>query len=482
MPGIYGTLEIARKSLFANQLAIQVTSHNISNVNTPGYSRQRVSLEEAIPMSFSPGQIGTGVVASAITRSVDQLVDNQLVSESGLYSTLDYTATVVGQVEALFNEARGANLGGRINEFFNAWDDLSSNPQGLAERQAVVSNGELLASAFQRVDAQLRAFQENSNKDVAALAADVNRLAAQIAGLNGKIKLAVVGGQQPNDLMDQRTVLLRSLAEKINFTTLTDSLGQVNVLVANGRTLVDGESRGELFATPVQDPVTGETWNHVFIRLPNQSASSPEDITSSIASGQIKAALDFRDTYVPYVRSKLDSLAYAVVTQVNQQHAMGFGLDGSTGTDFFQPVTLAGAALNFTLNPALSANMNRVAAAGADPTAPGGSGVGDNRNSLLLASVRNLIDATLGDTTFTDYLAGMVGEVGSEAKGVNQDLSHQKNIVDYVQAQRERIAGVSLDEEMTNLIKFQRAFEAATKLIAITDDLLKQIIDIGKAG
>lgn len=479
MPGIYSTLEIARKSLFASQMALQVTSHNIANVNTQGYSRQSVVLEESRPQNFLPGQLGTGVLASAVVRSVDVLIENQLVAETGYYSTLDYSANVVGQVESLFDEATGANLGGRISEFFNAWDDLSGNPQGLAERQAVESSAESLASAFRRIDTQLSSYQGTADKDVASLVGEVNQLASQIATLNGKIKMAVVGGQNPNDLMDQRAVLLQSLSEKIGFTSLTDDVGQVTVVVANGRQLVSGEAAGVLSAVPMLIPATGETWNGVRIQVPGQTAAAAEDITTAIVSGQIRAAIQFRDDYVPSVRSKLDSLAYSIADQVNTQHAAGYGLYGSTGTSFFvPPAAVAGAALNFDVNPAVAANLGLIAAAQADPTDPAGSGPGDNRNALVLAGLRNQKDPALGDATFTDYLAGMLGEIGSEARGINQDLSHQKNILDYVTTQRERVSGVSLDEEMTNLLKFQRAFEAATKLITVADELMKQVIDL----
>jgi flagellar hook-associated protein 1 FlgK len=479
MPGISSTIEIARKAIFASQMGLQVTGHNIANVNTEGYSRQSVILEESQPQSFSPGQIGTGVFATAILRSVDGLIENQLIVETGSYSTLDYSANVVGQVESLFDETSGANLGGRIDEFFNAWDDLSGNPQGLAERQAVESSAESLASAFRRVDSQLRSFQETANKDVASLVGEINQIAGQIAVLNGKIKLAVVGGQNPNDLVDQRAVLLQNLSEKIGFSTLTDEVGQVNVVVANGKLLVNGETAGTLSAVPVLDPGTGETWNSVRIMVPGQVYGASEDITASIASGRVKAAVEFRDRYVPYVRSKLDNLAYSIADSVNQRHAVGYGLDGTTGTAFFTPpASVSGAALNFAVNPAVAADLNLIAAALEDPTDPAGSGKGDNRNAVVLAGLRNVKYPALGDATFTEYLAGMVGEVGSEARGISEDLMQQKNILDYVTTQRERVSGVSLDEEMTNLLKFQRAFEAATKLITISDELMKQVIEL----
>lgn len=478
MMGITGALEIARKSLFANQLAIQVTSHNIANVDTPGYSRQRVQLQETRPMDFSPGQIGTGVEAARIRRSVDRLIESQVVAEQGLSGTLEYTANAVGQVEQLFHEGNGGTLGARIDEFFNAWEDLTVNPRGTAERQTLVSSARVLASAFRGVDGRMRTYRENADRDVAGLAGEVTEIARQIADLNGKIKSAFLGGQEPNDLLDRRSLLLQDLSERINVTTFPDVGGQINVQVANGRMLVSGEIAGSLEALPGTDPVSGETWNHVRIRLPNQSSPAAEDITGTITSGSLYSALRFRDVFVPGEQAKLDSLAFDVASRVNALHAAGFGLDGSTGTDFFLPVALPGAAANLQVNPAVEADLNRVAAASSDPTAPGGSGPGDNGNALLLAALREQRSAGLGGATFTEFLGGMVGAIGAEARGVNQDLAHQRSIVDFVTAQRESVSGVSLDEEMTNLIKYQRAFEAATKLVAVADDLLKQIVDL----
>lgn len=486
MPGIYMAMEIARKALFASQTAIQVTSHNIANVNTPGYSRQEAILTEAGAMSSSPGQLGMGTIVSGIQQQVDQMTDRQLVSENSTYASLEYTSSATGQVEAIFNDTTGAGLANRVSEFFNSWDDLSANPQGTAERQTVVSTADLLTAEFRRVDSQLTSLKDNANKDVVSIVGEVNQIATQIASLNAAIKSALVLGQKPNDLMDQRGVLLKSLAEKIGYSSITDSQGQVNIYVGNGRTLVDGETAGSL-VTDVNTASTGsELVYDVKIRLPGQNSpvSVLDTITGNLTSGELAAAIEFRDDYLTTVRDRIDKLAYAINTQVNTQHAQGYGLAGSdpsTGVNFFTPLAAEkDAARNFNVAGNIASDLRLIAAARVDGTETPPALPGDNRNALLMAGLRNISVSDLGNATVPDYIAGMIGQIGSETQGVDLDLQHQKVVVNYLETRREEVSGVSLDEEMTNLIRFQRAFEAATKMISLLDSLLDDVINLRK--
>lgn len=482
MPGIYMAMEIARKALIASQTAILVTSHNVANVNTPGYSRQEAIVTEAGAMSTFGGQLGLGAVVTGIRQRVDFLTDRQLVSENGAYASLDYTSRATGQIEAIFNDVTGADLANRVSEFFNSWDDLSANPQGTAERQTVVSTAELLTSEFRRVDSQLTALKDNADKDVASIVEEVNQIVSQIANLNGFIKDALVQGQAPNDLMDQRGVLLKSLGEKIGYTSVTDSFGQVNVYVGNGRPLVDGETAGSLAA----QVGSGSVYD-VKIFLPGQNilVSVPDTITGDIASGELAAAIRFRDGYINTVRDRVDQLAYAISTQVNDQHVQGYDLDGNLGDLFFTDLSAgggAGAAHDFRVAASITSGLRLIAAASPPPPAL----PGDNRNAVLMAGLRNISIAGdisvagLGGATIPDFIAGMVGQIGSETKGADLDLRHQKVVVNYLETRREEVSGVSLDEEMTNLIRFQRAFEAATRMISVLDGLLDDVLNLKK--
>jgi flagellar hook-associated protein 1 FlgK len=492
MAGINLAFEVARKALFASQTAIQVTSHNIANVNTPGYSRQEAILTEAQAMSTSPGQLGMGTIVTGIRRQTDSLTERQLISENGTYASLNYTSSATGQVEGIFNDVTGAGLASRVSEFFNSWDDLSSNPQGTAERQTVVSTADLLTAEFRNVDSQLTTLKSNANKDISSITEEVNQIAKQIASINGEIKNALVLGQQPNDLMDQRGALLKSLAEKIGYSSLTDSFGQVNVYVGNGRTLIDGETAGSLIADVNTADPGSELLYDVKIRLPGQGGpvSILDTITGTITSGELGAAIRFRDDYLTTVRDRVDQLAYSINTQVNAQHSQGYGLAGSVpsnGVNFFTAIVPADplkpekdAARNFHVASNIASDLRLIAAARVEGAETPPALPGDNRNSLLMAGLRNLSIPGLGNATVTDYIAGMVGQVGSETKGVNLDLQHQKVVVNYLETRREEVSGVSLDEEMTNLIRFQRGFEAATKLISVLDTLLSDIMNLKK--
>ena len=409
MPGIYMAMEIARKALFASQTSIQVTSHNIANVNTPGYSRQEAILTEAGAMSSSPGQLGMGTIVSGIQQKVDTLTERQLVYENGAYASLDYTSSATAQVEAIFNDTTGTGLSNRVSEFFNSWDDLSANPQGTAERQTVVSTAELLTAEFRRIDSQLTSLKESANKDVVSISGEVNQIVTQIAKLNGSIKSAVVQGQQPNDLMDQRGVLLKSLAEKIGYSSITDSVGQVNVYVGNGRPLVDGETAGSLVADVNTASADSELVYDVKIRLPGQTSpvSVLDTITGDITSGEIAAAIRFRDGYMTSVRDRVDRLAYAINTQVNAQHTQGYGLAGSvpsTGVDFFTPpasvdplVPEKDAARNFHVAANIVSDLRLIAAARVEGAETPPALPGDNRNTLLMAGLRNISVTDLGN-------------------------------------------------------------------------------------
>jgi flagellar hook-associated protein 1 FlgK len=603
MPGIYMAMEIARKALYTNQMAMQVTSHNVANANTPGYSRQGAVISESNAMTFNPGQLGMGAQVMAISRSVDVFTDNQLLAETATYSGLDYTARSVGQVEAIFNDNNGASLADRVNEFYHAWDDLAANPQGTAERQTVVSTAELLTSEFRRVDQQVATLKENANKDIQSLVGEINQLVDQIANLNGSIKINMAQGMAPNDLMDQRQELLKQLGQKIGYTTVTDEYGQINVYVGKGRALVDGENTGRLY-TDINTS-TADLLYDVKIQLPGQKGdiNQWDTITHDIVGGQMASAVSFRDGYINTVRDRLDQLAYAITNQTNATHVVGYGLPTGTppvavtGNAFFTPFTgIENSAKNFQVDASVLGDIRKVAAAGATKasanvvftgvpqtataprpsitvgtdtydfydsslgayaganvgvdlngattaadvasrlaaasvganytlearggmllavaTADGAAGnaialstagsdlanainvsgptfsggvdfptspppVGDNRNAVLFSGLGNTkVDYLQQGATVPDFIAGMIGQIGSETKGVDLDLKHQRVIVDNLETRRETVSGVSLDEEMTNLIKFQRAFEASTKMIAIVDQLLNQIISM----
>lgn len=331
MSSIFGIFNIGKLALFANQRALSVTSQNIANINTPGYSRQDPILQSTAPLDGTPGQIGTGVQITDIRRVFNQFIQDQLTSQQSSLGRLDVEQGTLSRVEAVFNDGQGTGINQSLSEFFSAFHDLANNPQGMAERNSLLERTRMLASQFSTANNQLEQVQKDLNAEIQGVIGEINTQAAQIADLNNRIQQAEISGQNANDLRDQRDSLLSSLAEKIDISTLKGDFGQVTV-IAGGKPLV--ESRAYTLRA-VADADNSGFVNVVF----DSGNGTTTDITSSIGNGRLKGLIDLRDNLIPGYIDQLDRLAAAIVNEVNQQHQAGFGLDGSTGNDFFSPLT-----------------------------------------------------------------------------------------------------------------------------------------------
>lgn len=464
MSGIFGIFSIGRLALLANQRALAVTSQNIANVNTLGYSRQEAVFEATPPTQTGAGPIGTGVQIGEIRRVVDLFIENQILGEQSGLGGYQVDQSILSRIESLFNDSQGTGLQQILNEFFAAIQDLSNNPQGLTERSMVLSKARTLAQQFVTANAQLQQIRKDLNSDVGGTIGTVNSLAARIAGLNRRISQAELAGQQANDLRDERGRLLNELAEEVDISTFEDDLGQVTVMIAGGRPLVEADRAYALRG--VADPGNSGFVNIEFV----PGAGTPTDITASIAGGRLKSLLSLRDATVPGYMNQLDQLSSAIIAEFNAQHQLGFDLNGAAGGAFFVPTPL-GASASGTMAVAIT-DTDLIAAASA-AGAPG-----DNGNALLLAQLQNKTVAALGSATFQEFYSSFVGEIGAQSQSAQWNLSAQEAIMQQLSAQRETVSGVSLDEEMTNLIRFQRAFQAAAQLITVADEMMQTILEM----
>ncbi|MCG3117619.1 MAG: flagellar hook-associated protein FlgK [Candidatus Manganitrophus sp. SA1] len=331
MSSIFGIFNIGRLALFANQRALSVTSQNIANVNTPGYTRQQAIFSSTTPMDSAPGQLGTGVQITEVRRVFDKFIQDQLTAQKSNLGRFGVERGALGRVEAVFNDSDGVGLHQSLSEFFAAFHDLANNPQGLPERVSLMEQARTLSANFAQMNDQLQQIRKDLNTEVEGVLGEVNTLATQIADLNGQIAQVTISGQNANDLRDQRERLLQDLAEKINFSSFENDLGEVSILIG-GKLLVESTAsftlRGVVnqdnagFADVGYDPGTGTI----------------TDITSFIENGRLKGLVDLRDTILPGYINQLDQMAAVIVNEVNQQHRAGYGLDGSTGNDFFSPL------------------------------------------------------------------------------------------------------------------------------------------------
>ena len=455
-------VDIGKSALFTAQQAITVAGHNIANVNTPGFSRQQVTLSENRPENGSPGQIGTGVHAESIRRSFDAFVEEQLLASRERLGEFTASNSALARLEPLFGDANKLGIGAGLNEFFGALQDVATNPNDLSARTVFLSKATALAGRFNQAATDLTAAQGFLDRQVGQTVTDVNRLTSQIANLNAKIAGAESSGQQANDLRDERGVALANLGELIEISSIEDATGQLTVFAGRGHVLVDKEQTYQLVGVP-------DLSNNGLLDVRYDAGAGPTtSLSSVIQSGRLKGLLGVRDQTIPSLRASLDTLASEIVTQVNQQHRLGFGLDGSTNQNFFAPTGTTASTIAVSLT-----NIRQIAASSTAVGVPGNSA-----NALALAGLKKTDFASLGTVSFQEYYSTIAGNFGSIAQGVDGNLRAQKVLHDQLTAQRASISGVSMDEELANLLQYQRSFEAASRMIVIADEMFQTILSI----
>lgn len=462
MPGLNGLLGMGANALATFQRALAVTGQNLSNVNTPGYSRQEIVLAEGIPEDAIPGQLGTGVVATQIRRSIDTFVEAQLLTSRERLGQFSASQNALTQIQTVFADSNDQGIAASLNDFFQAWQDVATNPADLTSRTALLSKADVVAKRLNQAATQLSAHRNSLDGQILRGIADINTLAGQIADLNGKIKLAEVSGQQANDLRDQRGRYLNDLAELVDISTLEESDGQVSVFVGVGQVLVTQQTAFRLAG--VAD-ITNSGLSDV--QYDNGSGANT-DLTGVISGGRLKGWIDARDTTAASLQSSLDTLASQLVSQVNTQHRAGYGLDGSTTQDFFTATGTTAATIGVALT-----DRRQVAASSTAAGVPG-----NNVNALAVAGLQDSTLAGLGNATFQEYYSALAGSFGATLQGTKRDLEGQEILNDQLLAHRAQVSGVSMDEELISLLKYQRAFEAASKLITTSDEMLQAILTL----
>jgi len=468
MSNVCGILNTGRTALLTQQKAIDVTGHNIANVNTDGYSRQRVNMATNAPYSSQPGQTGTGVRAAKIQRIYDRFLGAQINNENQNLGNWEAQKGVLERVEIIFDESSGYGLNQAMSEFWNAWQDLANNPSDNAGRATLLAKSETMTTTFNNIYSNLEQTQADIDTSIMGTVKEINSISERIAGLNQKIALTEVGGQNANDYRDSRDLLLNELSLMINIDSFENSDGKVTVLVAGGRPLVENISSWNLSTQPdVDSDFQDIVWT--------DSGGNLVDITDSISGGKLKGWLEARDVTIPDYLSKLDVIAEGIITDVNSLHQVGFGLndvidDVGAGRDFF---TAGRSAFDIGVNQLIVADTALIAAAGIGDGLPGG-----NSNAIEIANLQNALKMNSDTATFDDYYNSLVSDVGSGVQKATVNFDHQSSMVTHLDNYRESVSGVSLDEEMVNLIKFQHGYNAAARLISVADELLDRVISM----
>ena len=461
MSDINTMMSLAGQALLTQQQAINVTSHNIANVNTPGYSRQQLIMTTNTPLDSSIGPVGTGVSADAIERVYDRYLSAQINNESQGLGRWDAQKDAVQILEMIFNETDGSGLNQVMSDFWNAWQSLANDPDGTTERQVLVTLSQVLATTFNQLSADLSQSRQDLDLIVQGTVADINRLSEQLVDLNAKIISSETGSLSANDYRDQRELVLSELAEMIDINSFEDATGAVSVSVANGLPLVIASQNYQLSTETNLAGLEEVVW------VDNDGNTT--NINAEISGGKLKGLLEVRDVIISDYMTRLDTLAGNIMTDVNLQHQSGFDLNGTGGEIFFIGT---GTAADLEVNPNIVADTDLIAAAAELTTVPG-----DSRNAIEIANLQ--YELNMGGTqSYNDYYGSIVRDVGNEVLKSEAYYNHQSDMMAQLENQREAVSGVSLDEEMINLIKFQNAYAAAAKMITTADEMMQTVLQM----
>lgn len=546
---IFGIMNTAKTALLTQQLAIEVTGQNIANVQTEGFSRQSVVLDTSTPRTTGIGQVGTGVRVSGIERAHDAFIFSQLVTENTDMGEFQMRKDVFNQMEVMFNDSLGRSLNVAFSDFFSSLHDLSNNPTGLAERTAVLGQALSLADVFSNLGNNLFDNQININKNVLDEVAEINSFLSEIARLNKAISANEPNPQfGANDLRDRRDRLVNKLAEKIDVTVVSQQNGLVSLTLQNGRPLVLGQ---RAFSLTTQLNGDNHGFNDILL---DDGQGNLVNVTSDIKGGKLRAMLDMRDKELAGALDKLDRLAAGLIQEFNRVHQQGIGFNGSTGLNFFDPLSpVVVTNTNNTGNAQLSLSVGNLGTASIDKfeitmidsnsfsvtnlttgiasgtftfaqfnqthglelalsgtpvagdkfkfstserasrlfsvnsvltndpqkIAAGKTANGDGENARQMANIQNrsVFDGVSfksgsGAFTFDDFYNSIVSGVGVSSRSARASLAQQEGVMIQLKNRRESAAGVSIDEEMINLIKFQQAFNAAARLITTVNEML----------
>ena len=435
--------------LTAAQRQMEVVSHNVANVNTPGYTRQRVELVTSLPAPGTygvrgDGMRGTGVTVADVIRIRSELTDTAYRAEVAVGAGADARAEVLSRAEQVLGPV-DAGLPSSLSAFWAAWDQLALAPTDEASRQGVLDAAAGIATQIRSAAAQLGRVEAETLAKAAESVDEVNRLADDIAVLNGAVADAIVGKQAPNDLLDQRDRLVDQLVALTGGTVRTGDLGSADVYVGN-QAIVRGVDVEHLRLSPAAPAAL--TW--------------ATDTVPARAGGRVGALIELSQGTLPGLRAELDALAAGLRDTVNAAHAAGFDLDGAAGG----PLFAATSAADLAVHPAVT-TRRLAASAGGRPN--------DGNNALAVAGLRTA--PAVGDRTVLQAVQGLAGRLGGMAANAARASDAAATVVGDLEMERAGISSVSINEEMADMVRFQRAYEAAARVMTVADEMLDRLIN-----
>jgi flagellar hook-associated protein 1 FlgK len=464
MLGLFNTLQLGARALQVNQLGVEVTGQNLANSSNPAYARQRLAISTSMPTPTGLGMQGTGVQVTSIQQVRDAMLDGEMRDESSVsgywnsqQSTLENAQTQLGEFLNInaTSSSGTSGLSDQLNGLFNSFQSVATDPTSIAQRESLVNQAQTLASGFNQASQQLSALNSGLNTSVSNNVTAANQLLSQIASLNGQIAKATAAGGNANDLNDSREQALENLASLTNIQTTSNANGTVDVSIG-GTQLVSGSQTLDTLQS--YDPGNGQ------LLVRTATGGTPLTLTG----GAIQGTIDARDGALQTLRSGLDTLASSLITQVNGIYSGGYDLNGGTG----QPLFTGTDAGSIGVNSALQTDPSLVQAAGVS------GATGDNSVALQLAQLGQQSIAGLGNQTFSGAFASQVGTFGFALSNANAQATNSSSVTGMLQNQRDSVSGVSIEEEVANLITYQQAYSASSKIITTVDQMLQTVVGL----
>jgi len=456
MPGIHDLMAIGRRALLAQQVGLEVTGNNIANAQNPHYSRERVEMGPGPYLDRGTMFLGSGVEVQGIRRMRDRIYDGQYWQENASLGRWKAAQKYASLVEGVFTDFTSSGLSDKLDQFWNAWNELANHPEDPSMRRNIQLRAQQLASTFQNMDQGLREVKQQAHRELKASVDQVNQILQHIAELNKEISANSTANSPNNTLLDERDKLLDQLSEYVDVQINQNDNGTVTVIASN-RVLVDQDRAFQFSIKTVNQ--NGED-SYVLTLYENQ-----QEIT--LKKGKLKALIDLIQNQIPQTLDKLNEIARKLVLTVNEAHRKNYTLDGQTGINFFAPegitagnIHLSNEVLNDIKNIAVSANGQR----------------GDGAGALTLSQLKDAKVLNDGASTINEAYQSLVGDVGEFSQRMATNLENQSGVVSMIDNQRQATMGVNLEEEFVNMIRYQHAFGAAAKLISTVDEMMQTIL------
>lgn len=456
MSSTFFGISIAQSALAAQRRAMDVLGYNIAHANDPTYKRQRMVLAEGAVLaqssessSLSASAFGGGVNCGDVQRIRDALVENRLVNATQASANWEYRSSTMSQLEAAIGEPSDTGLQADLDNFWNSWQKVATTPDSLPLRSSLLEDTSALCQRLHYVYRQMSDVVTDLNLSAGEHVDQINLYAEEIGRLNDQIGSLPSGEMSSNDLLNRRDALVLELSKLAAISQHGDDSNNFVVSIG-GRVLIQGTLVNRLTTESV-DGTQSIRWER-------------DGEAVSIQGGELRAILDLRDTMIPSYLSQLDTVATSLVEGVNTLHNGGRDMSGAAGGDFFRAGTTAA---NIALDPDILDHPELIAA-----SATGALGDGD-----VARQISALKDtAVSGEMTINQMYRTLIGDMGSATATAETQAEAQKLSLDQYTTQQQSVSGVSLDEEMTNMVKFQQAYNSAARVLTVMDEMLDVLV------